>query len=149
MRSDMYRHVLQHTQQDSSSGAGDGCADAAAAAAAGAAAAMILACVSHDHGFAATLRFAASRGCTVAAVTDPLKTRRRPAWAPPPDYSRYPLPAAARCCLVWDGGWLPAAEQAAAEAQLAAQWEREAGLARGPLPAPGGVAAAWRLGPPP
>lgn len=120
MQSDMQRLALQH---------GSACA---------------IACVSNDNGFAPALRHAASKGCFTVAGTAPLKTRRRPPWAPPPDYSRFPLPAAAGRCLVWDHRWLPGPQQAAEEAALAATWaEREPGYAPPPLPCPGGVTQRW------
>lgn len=103
----------------------------------------IVACATNDHGFADALRFAAARGCEVWAVCEPLRTRRRPAWASPPDYSRFPLPAAAGRCLVWDSAWLPAAEEQAAEAALAVEWTASVVLPLPLLPCRGGVAAAW------
>lgn len=106
----------------------------------------LVACVSGDHGFAPALRYAAGRGCTTVAVTAPPQARRRPAWAPPPDYARFPLPAAAERCLVWDESWLPGPRQAAEEAAAAARVAGAAGLAPPPLPARGGVVAAWRAG---
>ncbi|EFN53114.1 hypothetical protein CHLNCDRAFT_54097 [Chlorella variabilis] len=107
-----------------------------------------LACVSNDSGFAAMLRFAASRGVATLAVTDPLRTRRRPPWAPPPDYGRHPLPAAAGRCLVWDERWLPEEQQAAEEAELVIGWAKEAGLPLPPLPCAGSVAGTWTAEPP-
>lgn len=104
---------------------------------------IVVACATNDHGFADALRFAAARGCEVWAVCEPLRTRRRPAWAGPPDYSRFPLPAAAGRCLAWDSGWLPTAGEQAVEAALAAEWAAGAGLPLPALPCSGGVAAAW------
>lgn len=101
-----------------------------------------LVCVSGDHGFAPALRFAAGRGCTTVAVTAPTQAKRRPAWASPPDYARFLLPAAAGRCLVWQDAWLPGPQQAAEEAA----WASAAGLAPPLLPAQGGVTAAWRVG---
>lgn len=103
----------------------------------------VLACASNDVGFAPSLRYAAARGLATVAVTDPLRTRRRPPWAPPPDYGRYPLPAAAGRCLVWDDRWLPPPDDADAEAALAQTWAAATGLPPPPLPCAGGVARAW------
>ena len=112
----------------------------------GSSAAAIIAIASNDAGFAPALAYAASKGCTAVAITEPLKTRRRPAWAPPPDLSRYPLPAAAGRCLLWDSAWLPSLKHAAEEAAVATEWAQQAGLPLAPLQCPGGVVAAWRSG---
>lgn len=104
---------------------------------------LVLACASNDVGFAPTLRYSAARGLATVAVTDPLRTRRRPPWAPPPDYGRYPLPAAAGRCLAWDDRWLPQQQQADEEAALAQAWAAETGLPLPPLPCAGGVVRAW------
>jgi hypothetical protein len=107
----------------------------------------LLACASNDAGFAPALRYAASCGISTLAVTNPLKARRRQPWQlPPQNYSRYPLPAAAGCCLVWDEGWLPGEQAAAVEEGLVLQWARKLQLPEAPLPCPGGVTATWSQG---
>ncbi len=104
-----------------------------------------LACASGDTGFASVLRHAAAQGAQVAAITDPLRTRRRPPWAPPPNYGRYPLPAAAGLCLVWDASWVPTTqEQQTQEAALVEAWTASGAVPLAPLPCPGGIAAVWR-----
>ncbi|KAL4437235.1 hypothetical protein ABPG75_004374 [Micractinium tetrahymenae] len=104
-----------------------------------------IACASGDTGFAPTLRYAAAKGAAVAAVTDPLRTRPRPPWAPPPDYGRYPLPAAAGLCLVWDPAWVPDGQrQLAQEVALTGAWVAAGAVPPAPLPCPGGVTAVWR-----
>ncbi|PSC68563.1 GDP-L-fucose synthase 2 [Micractinium conductrix] len=110
-----------------------------------------LACLSNDVGFAAALRHAReASGCKTVAVTDPLFTRPRPSWASPPDYGRYPLPAAAGRCLVWNARLKPpCTADAAEEARLLAAAAAAAGLPLPDRPCEGGVAAAWVLAPKP
>lgn len=154
MRGHLHQLALQQSAQRSGPTKSAAVADEAAAAATPAAphaeppTHLVIACATNDHGFADALRFAAARGCEVWAVCEPLRTRRRPAWAPPPDYSRFPLPAAAGRCLVWDSSWLPPAEQQAAEAAAALEWAADADLPAAPLPCRGGMPAVWRAGGP-